>query len=793
MLKKTLQNKLVFLVLSIILFFGLTSCVVVFFIGQKILIENKKEDLFVLVKESAQEIKQIFVFNQKVAEKISQNKVIKDYLVSSPQNIQDPKVLNILNEYLFSDNYLAIYLMNDSGKVLISTDKRFLEQNYNFRNYFKKAVDGENFFEINLGATSAELGYYFSSPIFDNQNKIKGVLVVKLVPEIVERTLTMNKNLLGDVMLVNSEGVIIYSNLPERKFKSLGKISEEGKKKIQEFRKFPNIEIAPLGYNLIQEKIEKQEKDFVVDLFDVLDNEKEFLAGTMIGDTPFFLVLEVYYNQLIQQTLSILLILVVCILLTIILSSIVIVFIISSSFQPLKKLKEVAYAISLGDFNKKVSIKTGDELEELGVTINSMIDSLRESYTNLENKVNLKTKEINTQLINLSEKNHILADTQKAIMNVLEDIEEEKNHSESLAKDLLKFQLAVENASDHIIITDMNGKILFANKAAEKITGFKFKEMKDQTPMLWGKQMPLEFYKKFWKTIKEEKKTFSGEILNKRKNGEIYVAEVYVAPILKNQEVQFFVGIERDITKAKEVDKAKTEFVSLASHQLRTPLTAISWYLEMLMKGKAGKLKPEQLKYLEEVYKGGIRMRDLVNALLNVSRIDLGTFSIEPEKTDIKKICDSVIAEMKPTILNKKIKIVKKYINVPVGFVADKNLFRIILQNLISNAVKYTSPKGKINIKIEGKEKEVLFTVEDNGCGIPLNQQKKIFNKLYRADNAKIKDPDGTGLGLYIVKSILDSSGGKIWFISEENKGSTFFVSLPLSGMSKKEGVKNLI
>ncbi|MCX6779177.1 MAG: ATP-binding protein, partial [Candidatus Magasanikbacteria bacterium] len=442
----------------------------------------------------------------------------------------------------------------------------------------------------------------------------------------------------------------------------------------------------------------------------------------------------------------------------------------------------------------KVEIKTGDELEDLGNSVNLMIDNLRDSYTNLEKKVSSKTKELADQLLKVSEKNRILGETQKAVVNVLEDIQEEKNYSQSLAKDLLKFQLAVENASDHIIIADPDAKILFANKAAQKITGFNFEEMINNTPSLWGKQMTAEFYKNFWHVIKEEKKQFDGEIINKRKNGESYVAEIHVVPILKdNGDVQFFVGIERDITKAKEVDKSKTEFVSLASHQLRTPLTAISWYIEMLMNGKAGKLKPEQLKYLDEVYKGGQRMRDLVNALLNVSRIDLGTFAIDPEEVDIKEICDSVIAEMEPTILNKKLKVTKKYIEVPAKFVADQKLFRIILQNLISNAVKYTPPKGKVEIKMEKNKKDLLITVADSGYGIPLNQQEKIFSKLFRADNAKIKDPDGTGLGLYIIKSILDHSGGKTWFESEENKGSKFFVSLPLSGMSKKEGVKGLV
>jgi PAS domain S-box-containing protein len=169
-----------------------------------------------------------------------------------------------------------------------------------------------------------------------------------------------------------------------------------------------------------------------------------------------------------------------------------------------------------------------------------------------------------------------LEQSQKAILNVLEDIETEKNKIESLAGDLEKFKLAVDNASDHIVITDPDGVILYANRAVEKITGYSHSEVIGNKPSLWGKQMPEEFYNNLWKTIKEEKTNFIGELNNRRKNGEIYVAEASISPILNsNNKVIFFVGIERDITLLKEISDAKTEFVSVASHQLRTPLTGI--------------------------------------------------------------------------------------------------------------------------------------------------------------------------------------------------------------------------
>jgi signal transduction histidine kinase len=123
---------------------------------------------------------------------------------------------------------------------------------------------------------------------------------------------------------------------------------------------------------------------------------------------------------------------------------------------------------------------------------------------------------------------------------------------------------------------------------------------------------------------------------------------------------------------------------------------------------------------------------------------------------------------------------------------ADPKLLRIVLQNLLSNAVKYTQEKGKIDLEIKKQDKDILIKIQDNGLGIPKRQQGKIFSKLFRADNVLGKDTDGTGLGLYIVKEVIEQSGGKIWFNSEENKGTSFFVTIPLSGMKEKKGTKVL-
>jgi PAS domain S-box-containing protein len=253
------------------------------------------------------------------------------------------------------------------------------------------------------------------------------------------------------------------------------------------------------------------------------------------------------------------------------------------------------------------------------------------------------------------------------------------------------------------------------------------------------------------------------------------------------------VGTIQDITREKAVDQAKSEFVSLASHQLRTPLSAINWYTEMLIAGDAGELNADQKKFLGEVYAANQRMVDLVNSLLNVSRLELGTFAVEPVETDFVEVAKSVVAELAPQIAAKQMNVETRYDQLP-KIMADPKLVRIIFQNFMTNALKYTPEKGKVLFTLtkDPSGQFVQVVVGDTGYGIPKDQQDKIFSKLFRADNVRAKDTEGTGLGLYIIKSIVDEVGGKVSFISEENKGTTFTVLLPIAGMKRRDGTKQL-
>ncbi|HTE48779.1 MAG TPA: ATP-binding protein [Candidatus Paceibacterota bacterium] len=395
------------------------------------------------------------------------------------------------------------------------------------------------------------------------------------------------------------------------------------------------------------------------------------------------------------------------------------------------------------------------------------------------------------QNIELIDRIKEIDNTRGATINLLEDLTVEK---EALEIGRAKEAAILFSIGDGIIATDANRRIIIMNKVAENLLGWKIDEaigklysnvvtLEDEK----GTFIPVEepIYKAFKEgTTTSDIKTTSGLYLVGKNKTKVPVA-ITVSPVIWGSKIIGAVEVFRDVTEEKAIDKAKTEFVSLASHQLRTPLTAISWYTEMVLNEDVGKITPEQKKYLEQIYRGNQRMVELVNTLLDVSRIEMGTFAVDLKLIDVIEIARNVFSEQTLEILQKELKIKEDFGKDIPKFMADAKLFGIVFQNLISNAIKYTPVGGTIEFSISMDKKNILTKITDTGYGIPEKQQSKIFSKLFRADNVLDKDTTGTGLGLYIAKSVVENSGGKIWFESKENAGTTFYVTIPMYSVKK--------
>ncbi|MDA2936202.1 HAMP domain-containing histidine kinase [Patescibacteria group bacterium AH-259-L05] len=239
--------------------------------------------------------------------------------------------------------------------------------------------------------------------------------------------------------------------------------------------------------------------------------------------------------------------------------------------------------------------------------------------------------------------------------------------------------------------------------------------------------------------------------------------------------------------KQRAVERMKSEFVFLASHQLRTPITAIRLFVEMLRDSAKEELSDQNKRYLENIYHSTKRMIQLVGDLLNVSRIESDRLTIRPQMTRLEGLVADVIEETKPLadVKGCRFKFSRPEARLDKVLI-DPRLLRQILHNLITNAIHYSRQEGgDIVICLERGKKDYTISVKDFGVGISNADKNRIFEKFFRADNAIKLKPEGTGLGLYIVKTLITTLGGKIWFESELNKGTTFYIVIPKNNKSK--------
>lgn len=244
------------------------------------------------------------------------------------------------------------------------------------------------------------------------------------------------------------------------------------------------------------------------------------------------------------------------------------------------------------------------------------------------------------------------------------------------------------------------------------------------------------------------------------------------------------VGVSFDVTRDMELDKERNEFISLASHQLRTPLTGIRWVVERITKTE--KMSRKAKEYIKDIQDSSSRLSSLVESLLNASRINTGKIEIKPQEFDLASFLTGFLKEYKPLSDRKKIRLSLTKTKKQLKVKTDVNAFRNIIQSLVDNAINYTPEKGKVDVSFDSNNTSFVFKIKDTGIGIPKSEQARIFEKFGRASNAKLFKTDGTGLGLFIAAEATKLLGGKIWFESEENKGTTFFVELPLISQEKK-------
>jgi PAS domain S-box-containing protein len=381
------------------------------------------------------------------------------------------------------------------------------------------------------------------------------------------------------------------------------------------------------------------------------------------------------------------------------------------------------------------------------------------------------------------------------MVGTAQDITERKKADQALHQSDERFKAVTAATSDVVYDIDLQSGTFWTNEALSSDYGYP-KNKIGKTHEWWISHIHPEDRRRIKgavsKLLKNKATTWVGEYRFKKHNG-AYIDVRDRAFVLRDMDDKpvRMTGSVLDITQQKELERAKDKFISLVSHQLRTPLTSMRILTEMLSNGYRGDLTPAQQDYVKKIGFSTVRMIQLVGDILNVSQIERGRLKVLPVPTDVPALIRWHIDEVMPLAAEKKIKIQYSPPATMPPVAVDPILFSQIIHNLLTNAIRYTSRDNtSISIDFKRTNDDYLLSVSDQGIGVPKADQPQIFSSFFRADNAVRTHGEGTGLGLYLIKLILDATGGKVWFESEEEQGATFYVRLPLSGMKVKEGDK---
>jgi PAS domain S-box-containing protein len=372
-----------------------------------------------------------------------------------------------------------------------------------------------------------------------------------------------------------------------------------------------------------------------------------------------------------------------------------------------------------------------------------------------------------------------LRQARSALLNILDDTEMARR---SAVEERNKTLAIIQNFSDAILFFNEDNILELVNPLAEKYLDEK---KEDIIGMRTDELLAVPKTKSLMEILEVSegspvKQVFRKEFMAKPN----FYLEITSVMLIIDSKLKGTLLVLHDITREKNIEKMKSEFVSISAHQLRTPLSAIKWTLRMVLDKDIGAITPEQKDVLEKSYASNERMINLVNDLLNVTRIEEGRFLYKPEPVQIEELIQAAVDNLQEEAKRRKMSLAfaKTGRSLLPMVKLDKEKMKLALDNLITNALKYNnSENGKVEVSIKKNDKEEMqVEIKDNGLGIPTDQQSRIFTKFFRGENVIRMEVDGSGLGLYTTKNIIEAHGGKIWFKSEEGKGATFYLTLPL-------------
>ncbi|MEI8229744.1 MAG: ATP-binding protein [Candidatus Peregrinibacteria bacterium] len=449
-----------------------------------------------------------------------------------------------------------------------------------------------------------------------------------------------------------------------------------------------------------------------------------------------------------------------------------------SMSRALLRMTRETQIFGAGNLQHRIPIVRQDEIGNLEQQFNAMAQTLEDFTAGLARKIAEKTKELDQKVHEVGDKNSLLEESKRAMQNLLEDLQNTAKRLEQESINARKFEQAVQASGDAIAIALSDLTYIYVNPAWCHSTGYSPKEVLGQNPhLVLSNKMNAKLMEQFFARREEEAVFHSDEFIFRRKDGTEYEAEEMEYCIREQGKTLFKVFIHRNISERKRADRAKTEYISLASHQLRTPLTEIRWALSNL---KQGSLPQEQRMIVEAAHQAAGHMAETIKAMLTISHMETGELKPEPTDAVLQSVFNDIL-HLYDTMRQEKA--LKLTVDCPesIRMHADAQLLKEILSNLVTNAYKYTPAGGSVRIAVRKDAEHVTIEIADTGCGIPQSDQRRVSEKFFRASNVLHQEQEGSGIGLHMTYALTKLLGGTISFVSQEGKGTTFSLSFPAS------------
>ncbi|MBN1398265.1 MAG: HAMP domain-containing protein, partial [Bacteroidetes bacterium] len=411
-----------------------------------------------------------------------------------------------------------------------------------------------------------------------------------------------------------------------------------------------------------------------------------------------------------------------------------------SILQPAEKLTQSVRKISQGQLNQKIDVNTDDEIGELGREFNKMTERLR-AYEQ---------------------------------MNIHQLITE-KNKSETI----------VESIADPVIVTDQKGLLMLMNQAAAAVFDVRAADWQSK-PLRevignesWIEMLELNGVERYENENRDQLFAFV------RNNVTLYFRPRQALIRDEQGGIQGIVTLLQDVTRFKDLDRMKSEFIATVSHELRTPLTSLSMEIDILTQGVVGSINKRQRELLAAAKDDSERLRKLVKDLLDLSKLESGKYEIKKEIIDFRTLVAEAIRPLRLPFEEKQIHLEFDVPERLPAVFADPHQLIWVVTNLLTNALRFTDSGGRVQLTAKEEKDKILVTVSDTGHGIPLEHQSTVFDKFVQVKSPTDTTPGSVGLGLAIAREVVEAHGGRIWLESTVGTGSTFFFSLPLENQSE--------